>query len=102
MYYLLLLITLSINFIYRVGDENYPMLVQNLANETIIRVACGDGQTLAVSTSGEVWGWGTYKDKEGKKWFHRTENSSTLQKQHNEPYKIQVSLFLSFLVFINN
>lgn len=73
------------------------MLVQNLSNETIIRVACGDGQTLAVSTSGEVWGWGTYKDKEGKKWFHPTETSSNLQRHHNEPHKIQVIII--FIIF---
>jgi alpha-tubulin suppressor-like RCC1 family protein len=43
-----------------------------LANEIIIGVACGDAQTIAVSTKGEVWGWGCYKDKEGKKWFNPT------------------------------
>lgn len=44
--------------------------MESLTSETIIRVACGDGQTIAVSTKGEVWGWGCYKDKEGKKWFN--------------------------------
>ena len=34
-----------------------------------VSAACGDGQTLALSTSGEIWGWGCYKDKEGKQWF---------------------------------
>ena len=36
----------------RAGEEFMPGLVESLANETIIRVACGDGQTIAVSTSG--------------------------------------------------
>jgi hypothetical protein len=30
-------------------------------------VACGDSQTIAVTVSGDVFGWGCYKDKEGKK-----------------------------------
>lgn len=75
----------------RVGDENFPILVEALGNETIIRVACGDGQTLAVSTSGDVWGWGTYKDKEGKKWFNPSPDSNKIQKQQSEPIKIMVS-----------
>lgn len=56
----------------RMGDENIPILVGGLvqAGASILRVACGDGQTIAVSAKGEVWGWGCYKDKEGKKWFN--------------------------------
>ena len=56
----------------RVGEETTPLLVQTLvdAEEIIIGMACGDGQTIAVSTSGRVWGWGCYKDKEGKKFFN--------------------------------
>jgi alpha-tubulin suppressor-like RCC1 family protein len=63
--------------------------MQSLKNETIIGVACGDGQTLAVSTAGEVWAWGSYKDKEGKKWFNGPDKSN-IQKQQNEPMKIEV------------
>jgi regulator of chromosome condensation len=74
----------------RIGDENFPILVEGLANETIIRVACGDGQTLAVSTTGDVWGWGTYKDKEGKTWFNPSADSTKIQKQQKEPIKIMV------------
>lgn len=36
----------------RTGEEFMPGLVDSLVNETIIRVACGDGQTIAVSTNG--------------------------------------------------
>lgn len=79
------------------GDENFPILVDKLANETIIRVACGDGQTLAVSTSGDVWGWGTYKDKEGKKWFNPTSDSTNIQKQQSEPIKIMASFMFSLV-----
>lgn len=36
----------------RPGPEGMPALVEGLANETIIAVACGDSQTIAVSTKG--------------------------------------------------
>jgi hypothetical protein len=76
----------------RPGDENFPILVENLSSETIIRVACGDGQTLAVSTAGDVWGWGTYKDKEGKTWFNPSSGSNKIKIQQREPIKIMVCL----------
>ena len=57
----------------RVGDESKPLLVAGENNAMLqhhfICTACGDGQTLALTSRGEVWGWGCYKDKEGKQWF---------------------------------
>lgn len=77
----------------RPGDESTPLLVEGLASETIIGVACGDGQTIAVSTSGSVWGWGCYKDKEGKKWFNPSESAAVqhkdIKKQQDTPIRIQ-------------
>ena len=35
----------------------------------MVHVACGGSQTLALTVEGTLWGWGCYKDKEGKKWF---------------------------------
>mmetsp|Transcript_19907 Transcript_19907/g.61600 ORF Transcript_19907/g.61600 Transcript_19907/m.61600 type:complete len:529 (-) Transcript_19907:840-2426(-) len=35
----------------------------------IASVAAGDTQSFAVRRSGDVYGWGCYKDKEGKQWF---------------------------------
>lgn len=52
------------------GDENMPGLVEAIKDEVVIGVACGDGQTFAITVDGRVWGWGCYKDKEGGKWFH--------------------------------
>lgn len=73
----------------RPGEESEPLLVQgDICSETIIRVACGDGQTIAVSTAGVVWGWGCYKDKEGQKWFHGS-SVSDINKQCNEPMRLQ-------------
>ena len=78
----------------RTGDEWLPLLVEGpLVNETIISVACGDGQTIAVSTGGQVWGWGCYKDKEGKKFFNPDSESGLkpskdIKKQQSTPLQI--------------
>lgn len=65
---------------------------QSLVGETIIRVACGDGQTIAVSLTGEVWGWGCYKDKEGKQWFNPTPTAAApakdIKKKQDTPILI--------------
>lgn len=61
-------------------------------NETVIGVACGDGQTIVVTTLEEVWGWGCYKDKEGKKFFNPSPDAPNpmrdIKKQQNVPIKI--------------
>lgn len=55
----------------RVGIEHDPIRVTGIIeNEAIINVACGDGQTLCLSAKGVLYGWGCYKDKEGKKFFN--------------------------------
>ena len=58
----------------RIGDENTPLLVtgnnDELLQETFVSVACGDGQTIGVTLKGNLYGWGCYKDKEGKSWFN--------------------------------
>jgi regulator of chromosome condensation len=63
------------------------------AEETIIGVACGDGQTIVVSTAGNVWGWGCYIDKEGKKFFNPSQTAQSqvkdIKKQQNDPLLIQ-------------
>lgn len=73
----------------RIGDENQAMLVQSLsdAGETVISVACGDGQTFAVGASGNVWGWGCYKDKEGKMWFDPAAGQD-IKRRQPEPMKL--------------
>lgn len=63
-----------------------------MAGETIIRVACGDSQTIALSVTGDVWGWGSYKDKEGKHWFSPSATaanpSKDIKKKQDTPLKI--------------
>jgi len=65
-------------------------MVDALQSEVIVGVACGDGQTLAVSTKGECWGWGSYKDREGKKWFNIKDSSNlkAMKDQQNRPIVI--------------
>lgn len=75
----------------RAGDENEALLVQTLADagETIISVGCGDGQTFAVGTSGNVWGWGCYKDKEGKTWFDPVPGAQpNIKRKQEQPMQI--------------
>jgi len=80
----------------RDGEEAIPMLVQGgLAGEVIISVACGDCQTMAVSTKGQVWGWGCYKDREGKQWFNPSSKEvapnpvKDIKKKQTSPLLIQ-------------
>ena len=44
----------------REGNEAIPSLVDagGLADESVLSVACGDGQTIALTSSGQVYGWG--------------------------------------------
>ena len=54
----------------REGDESLlymPGAIQ--LPEKVTCVAAGGSQTFAVTLSGKVYGWGCYKDKEGKQWF---------------------------------
>jgi len=57
----------------RGGEEGTPLLVAGddniMLKHHFISAACGDGQTIVLSSTGELWGWGCYKDKEGKQWF---------------------------------
>jgi regulator of chromosome condensation len=57
------------------GEEQVPARVELPHGEKIIQVAAGDCQSMAVSLSGAVYGWGCYKDKEGKQWFEATRDS---------------------------
>ena len=76
------------------GDENIPGLVSagGLAGQQVELVACGDSHTLAMTVDGNIFGWGSYKDKEGKKWFDQRRGVSEakdIKRQQNEPMHIQ-------------
>lgn len=67
-------------------------MVDALRGEVVVSVACGDGQTIALTARGEVWGWGCYKDKEGKKFFNPSPTAANpvkdIKKQQNDPIEI--------------
>ena len=79
------------------GDENMPAVVDGggLAGQQVELVACGDSHTLALTVDGSVFGWGCYKDKEGRKWFDAqrdnpaTFTAKSIKRQQNEPMRIQ-------------
>ena len=48
---------------------------------TLTCVAAGGSQTFAVTLSGKVYGWGCYKDKEGKQWFDAPGSLAPKRKQ---------------------
>ncbi len=41
-------------------------------HETVIGVAAGDSHSLVCTLEGHVYGWGCYKDREGKMFFNAT------------------------------
>lgn len=67
----------------RTGDESVLIMPERVAlfDEKIAAVAAGDTQTFAVTRSGDVYGWGCYKDKEGKQWFDCNEVLPPKRKQ---------------------
>ena len=66
----------------REGDESLlymPGAIQ--LPEKVTCVAAGGSQTFAVTLSGKVYGWGCYKDKEGKQWFDAPNGLQPKRKQ---------------------
>lgn len=41
-------------------------------HETVIGVSAGDSHSLVNTLEGAVYGWGCYKDREGKEFFNAT------------------------------
>lgn len=66
------------------ADEAFPAMVKGANNELVgirfVNIACGDGHTIALTESGDVYGWGCYKDKEGKQWFNPSKGADKPQK----------------------
>ena len=47
----------TIFFIIYESDRYVPTKVRRLSGETIVKVACGDGRTLALAESGKLFEW---------------------------------------------
>jgi hypothetical protein len=78
------------------GDENFPALVTlgtggEASRERVVHVACGDSQTLALTVDGNVWGWGCYKDKEGRKWFDLPKGYSGKVRRYDTGWSSQIA-----------
>ena len=44
------------------GDENDPAPVEgDLRGQVVVKVACGDCQTVALTAAGDVFAWGSFK-----------------------------------------
>ena len=43
------------------GDEFSAGLVKDMENVNVVMVCAGDSHTMALSDSGIVYGWGTYR-----------------------------------------
>ena len=73
----------------RDGDEDalyyptrLPLFGEKKKNHpAIASVAAGDTQSFVVTRDGDVYGWGCYKDKEGKQWFDCNEALAPKRKQ---------------------
>ena len=74
----------------RGGDEYLPMEVAVATGDPVTCVAAGDSQTFAVTMSGGVFGWGCYKDKEGKQWFDAPPNAG-LDPKRKQSTPLEVS-----------
>lgn len=48
------------------GDEFSAGLVKDMENVNVVMVCAGDSHTMALSDSGIVYGWGTYRDGSGQ------------------------------------
>ena len=75
----------------RDGEESIPALVEDMVSkDPVIGVACGDGQTICVTACGDVYAWGCFKDKEGKKWFSKdtTNPGASIKRQQDKPMKV--------------
>jgi regulator of chromosome condensation len=64
-----------------------PAIVNGIDGD-VIRVSAGETHTMALTLAGKVYGWGSYKDKEGKQWFTPPRHSSHIQRKQEEPLEI--------------
>ncbi|KAG2233476.1 hypothetical protein INT48_003182, partial [Thamnidium elegans] len=55
----------------RSGEEYLPGKVENMDNIKIVKVACCDSVTMALSDEGQLYCWGTYRCAEGPLGFSR-------------------------------
>eukprot|EP01135_Chromosphaera_perkinsii_P012210 Nk52_evm29s2612 gene=Nk52_evmTU29s2612 len=59
-----------------IGPEAEPQIIsKNVGNVKFVQVVCGDSHTMALSSTGDVWGWGVYRDQNGAMGFPSPDKS---------------------------
>jgi regulator of chromosome condensation len=56
----------------RLGDENYPEplpLLPSVIKSKVVQLTCGDTHGTLLTMGGEIFAWGSFRDKDGKTWF---------------------------------
>lgn len=74
----------------RVGEENLPAKVEGFGPECIaVQIVGGDCHTAVVTAAGQVYTWGSYKDKEGKQWCDAATPKATFKQKQLRPFLIK-------------
>ena len=74
------------------APEQFPGQVkEGLEGAIVIGLGCGDCHTVALDISGKVYGWGCFRDKEGKQWFQppKGEGAEAAKRASKLPVVIQ-------------
>lgn len=74
----------------RTGEENFPALVDGFGPDTIaVQIVGGDCHTAVVTAAGQVFTWGSYKDKEGKPWCDAATPAAAFKQKQARPVLIK-------------
>uniref|UniRef100_K3WZG0 RCC1-like domain-containing protein n=1 Tax=Globisporangium ultimum (strain ATCC 200006 / CBS 805.95 / DAOM BR144) TaxID=431595 RepID=K3WZG0_GLOUD len=75
----------------RVGEENFPAEVEGFgpAAACAVQIVGGDCHTAVVTLTGQVYTWGSYKDKEGKQWCDAATPSASFKQKQVRPFLIK-------------
>ncbi|TYZ57713.1 hypothetical protein PybrP1_006288 [[Pythium] brassicae (nom. inval.)] len=74
----------------RPGEENLPALVEGFGPESVaVQVVGGDCHTAVVTAAGQVFTWGSYKDKEGKPWCDAATPAAAFKHKQARPMLIK-------------
>lgn len=74
----------------RAGEENLPALVEGFGPDSIaVQVVGGDCHTAVVTAAGQVYAWGSYKDKEGKPWCDAATPAAAFKQKQVRPMLIK-------------
>lgn len=71
-------------------EENHPGLVEGISGH-VVEAACGDCHAAVVTLDGKLYTWGSYKDKEGKQFFHPPqETKDKVRRTQMEPMLLAI------------